>query len=95
MATTRMTQAGDIVQITDENHPWFPCLAVVKTTRSHDVKAYVTIPVNGDVPNGNASVQLRYDQCQVVGRAAIVAVPSGWARTEDPRTLAGKTRGTS
>lgn len=81
-----MPQAGDIVQITDENHQWFPCLAVVKTTRSHDVKAYVTIPVNDDVPNGNASVQLRHDQCVVVGRAAIVAVPSGWARTEETRT---------
>lgn len=70
---------GDIIQITDEKHHWFPVLLVVTEIKSWGVTAYATIPVNDpDVPNGAAYIRVPHEQYEKVG-AAVVAAAEGAA----------------
>lgn len=65
---------GDIVQITDEYHPWYPALLIVEKSKPNVVMGYTTIVTNNpDEPNGNAYVRLTSDQVKKVGTAVIVA----------------------
>lgn len=61
-------EEGDIVQITDETHEWFPSLIVVSEVKSFGVQGYVHIPMKGD-----AYIRLDKSKYERVGRAAIVA----------------------
>lgn len=66
-------EPGDIVQITDESHPWFPCLLVVDEVKSWGVQAYVTIPKsnnNTELP-GQAYNRLPFKKIKKVGAAVI------------------------
>jgi hypothetical protein len=65
-------EEGDIVQIIDETDHWFPCLIVVSEVKTWGVQGYVTIPRNGEDPNGNAYRRLAFDKVERVGRANIV-----------------------
>jgi hypothetical protein len=63
---------GDIVQITDEKHPWFPCLLIVDEVKSWGVQAACLIPksnVRNDVKQ--AFNRLKTEQVEVVGKAVI------------------------
>lgn len=66
---------GGIVQITDENHPWFPCLVIVSEVKSWGIEGYVTIPRNDGEPCGNAYIRLESRVFERVGASAIVRVP--------------------
>jgi len=39
-----MLQRGDIIQITNVNHQWFPCLLMVDEVEDWGVKAYLIEP---------------------------------------------------
>lgn len=67
-------EVGDIVQITDENHPWFPCLLVVSEVKSWGVQAFAFVPHSNDgsKPVGQAYNRLPFAQVEVAGRCLIV-----------------------
>lgn len=62
---------GDIVQITDENHHWFPCLIIVSEVKGFGVQGYITMPTNDKEPNGNAFIRLNTDQFDFIGMASV------------------------
>lgn len=56
-------EKGDIVQITDENHHWFPCLVVINSIQYWGIIGYIRIPLKGD-----AYIRLKNDEFEKVGR---------------------------
>ncbi len=61
-------EAGEIVQITNEEHRWYPCLVVVSEPKSFGCQGYVTIPKNDDQPNDNAYIRLEHSDYETVGK---------------------------
>lgn len=68
---------GDIVQIVDEDHAWFPCLLIVSEVKSWGVQAYALIPKSNDGSErtGEAYNRLKDDQIQRVGSS--LYMPAG------------------
>ena len=62
----------DIVQITDQEHHWFPCLLVVDELKGWGVMAYTQIVTNDAEPNGQAYIRVKSEQIERVGCAVIV-----------------------
>lgn len=64
-------QKGDVVQITDTNHPWFPCLLIVDEVKAWGVQACVIIPQSNDKsePPSQAFNRLKFEQIAKVGNA--------------------------
>lgn len=64
---------GNIVQITNESHPWFPALLIVDEVKSWGVQAYAIIPKknDGSEPPALAYNRLKYEDIQVVGMAHV------------------------
>ena len=63
---------GDIVQITNENHHWYPCLIIVSDVKSFGCQGYVLIPHNdGELPD-IAYIRLSSEEYEQVGKASIV-----------------------
>jgi hypothetical protein len=58
---------GTIVQITNENDKWFPCLLVVDEVKGFGVQGYITIPQKGD-----AYYRVKTGDFEVVGEAKVV-----------------------
>ena len=48
MADRRGIREDDIVQITDEEHHWYPCLLIVDEVKPWGVVAYVLYPTNSE-----------------------------------------------
>jgi hypothetical protein len=65
-------KAGDIVQITNEEHHWYPCLIIVSEPKSFGCQGYTTIPKNDEEPSGNAYIRLEHSDYEPVGRALVV-----------------------
>ena len=63
---------NDIVQITSDEHHWFPCLVVVNELKSYGVMGFVMIPSNDGTPAGQAYIFLKSGQYEIVGHAVIV-----------------------
>lgn len=63
---------GDIVQITNESHDWYPCLIIVDEITSFGIQGYITIPTNDTESNGNAFIRLKKDDYEMVGTALFV-----------------------
>lgn len=64
---------GDIVQITDESHPWFPCLLIVDEVKNWGVQAYAIVPKsndNSELP-AQAFNRLSFDIIEKVGHASV------------------------
>jgi hypothetical protein len=59
---------NDIVQITNTEHEWFPCLVTVSEVKSFGVQGYVTIPMQGD-----AYIRLVKEDYVKVGEVVIAA----------------------
>lgn len=71
----RVPEPGDIVQITNPLHPWYPCLLVVDEVKSWGVQAYVSIPrSNSNRDVGDAYNTLVSTDFEIVGVAQVVAV---------------------
>ncbi|WP_324670854.1 hypothetical protein [Hymenobacter sp. GOD-10R] len=65
-ASQGRAEEQDIVQITEEGHPWYACLLIVTEVSSIGVKGYLP------QPSGENTVQtLSFQQFQRVGRAVI------------------------
>ena len=64
-------EKGDIIQITDEDNKWYPCLLIVDEVKSWGVQAYITIPRVDGV--GNAYGRVEYGKFEKVGKASLVA----------------------
>ena len=67
-------EKGDIIQIIDESHSWFPALLIVDEVKSWGVQAYCISPLSNDgsIPVGNAYNRLKFDQIEKVGQAVII-----------------------
>ena len=63
---------GDIIQITNEDHQWFPALLVISKVADWGVQAYTTMVNNSDEPNGLAYIKLIDVEYEWVGVAKIV-----------------------
>lgn len=65
---------GDLVQITDEAHPWFPAVLVVSEVRTWGVQACVIVPQSNVQPPSCAQMwnRLRTGAFVRVGAAAVV-----------------------
>lgn len=69
---------GDVIQITDQAHPWYPALLIVDEVKRWGVQAYVVVPKSND---GNqwpslAYNRLTYDQIAQVGPALVRTRPA-------------------
>lgn len=61
---------GDIVQVTNIHHPWFPALLVIQHTTEDTISANAVIPTNDGVQY--APILLSdYMGCKHVGRSYI------------------------
>lgn len=67
----------DIVQITDETHPWYPALLIVGEVKPWGVQACALIPASNAAPKScnQAWNRLKTGSFERVGRA--VVVPGG------------------
>ena len=65
---------GDIVQITNEAHHWFPCLIVVREPKSFGCMGYTVIPTNTDERNGAAYIRLNSADYEPIGARVIFDV---------------------
>ena len=63
-------QTGDIVQITDDAHHWFPALIVVDELKSFGIQGFCFMP--GGSGTGEAYIRLRREEYERVGRAVIL-----------------------
>jgi hypothetical protein len=69
-----MFEKGDIVQIIDEKHAWFPCLLIVDEVKAWGVQAYALTPKSND---GSAKVAMAFnrvttEQVEKVGSAVVL-----------------------
>ncbi len=69
-----MYQIGDVIQIIDKEHPWFPCLLIVDEVKSFGVRAYALVPKSNDGSEAPSQAlnRLKFDQILKIGNAAIV-----------------------
>lgn len=67
-------ERGDIVQITDETHAWYPALLIVGERKSWGVQAVAIIPKSNDGSELPAQAwnRLTWDQIECVGIATVV-----------------------
>lgn len=65
---------GDIVQIVDEEHAWFPALLIVDEVKNWGVVAFALIPQknDGSEPVGRAYNRLSFAKIERVGEANII-----------------------
>ena len=63
---------GDIIQIEDPEHHWFPCLLVVDEVKNWGVVAYLSIPKDNSGDVGHAPIRLETGVFTRVGVAEIV-----------------------
>ena len=74
-------ESGDVVQITDEGHHWFPALVVVDEPKVFGFQGYVWMVNNSRTePNAQAYIRLEKKQYERIGRAIIT---TGAAPEED------------
>jgi len=64
---------GDIAQITDKTHSWYPCLVIVSEVKSWGIQGCVLVPESNDgsKPVGQAYNRLEYAKIVRVGKAEI------------------------
>lgn len=67
-------ELGDIVQIVDKNHHWFPALITVTEPKSFGCKGYMIVVKSNDPddPNPQAYVRLNHEHFKKVGHAVII-----------------------
>lgn len=65
-------QAGDIVQVTNDDHHWFGCLIVVSEPKSFGCQGYVSFPKDNAGNVADAYIRLNHADFERVGHAALV-----------------------
>lgn len=63
---------GDVVQITDEKHHWYPALLIVEEVKPFGCLAYAHCPADGNNFSGAAFIRLNHDVYARIGDAKIV-----------------------
>jgi len=63
-----MVKQHSIVQVTNKDNEWFPCLVIVSELKSFGIQGYTSIPKGGD-----AYIRLKKEDYEYVGEAAIVS----------------------
>lgn len=68
-----MFEKGDIVQIIDKEHGWYPSLLIVDEPKSWGIQGYTLIPKSNDgsEPVATAYNRLLNEQIEKVGVASI------------------------
>lgn len=74
-------KVGDLVQIVDEAHGWFPCVLFVSEVKSWGVIAFAMIPKanDGSVKPAEAYTRLEHNAIQRVGSS--LYMPQGTAES--------------
>lgn len=67
-------KAGDIVQIIDEVHAWYPSLLIVDEVKTWGVQAYVIMPKDNitSASTDVAYIRLQWSTIARVGKAEVV-----------------------
>lgn len=65
-----MIKPGDLIQITREDHHWFPCVAMVSEVKSFGCQAFVWVPAGGGV--GEVYIRLKREDYEKVGEGIVV-----------------------
>lgn len=78
---------GDVVQITNVEHPWFPCLIVVSELKSFGIQGFAFMPANDGSGTGEAYIRLQASDYEPLGAAAIIMSES----TLEARNAAAET----
>ncbi len=70
-------QPGDVVQIVDEAHSWYPCLLLVGKVKSWGVQACALIPKSNDGSERPAEAwnRLKFEQVARIGEAHVCHPP--------------------
>ena len=63
-----MVEKDDIVQVTNDDNEWFPCLVVVSELKAFGIQGYTSIP-----KKGQAYIRLKFEDYEKVGTALVVA----------------------
>lgn len=50
---------GDVIQITNAQHHWFPALCIVDEIKGFGCQAYVIVPQRNDAPQSVAEAYIR------------------------------------
>lgn len=66
-------ETGDVIQITNAQHHWFPCLVIVSEVKSFGCQGYAMIPKNDGTPTRNAYIRLIKADYERIGKAVVVA----------------------
>lgn len=66
-------KAGDVVQITDPTHHWYPSLIIVSEPKAWGIQGYAIIPTNGEESNGQAYIRLKHGGYEYVGKAVVIS----------------------
>lgn len=62
---------NSVVQITDNKHPWFGCIVVVKKIRKEGIQAFAIIPDNSPGVNAAAFINLSKETYEYIGHAVV------------------------
>ena len=66
-------QVGDIIQITDESHPWYPCLLIVTEPKTWGVQACCLWPEsNAERKIAHGYNRLKNEQIVICGKAHVI-----------------------
>jgi hypothetical protein len=69
----REMKKGDVIQLTDITHAWYPCLMVVGEVKSWGVQACVLVPQsNAEQSVTQAWNRLSFNQVCFIGEAQII-----------------------
>ena len=64
-----MIEKGTIVQITNKEHNWFPCLIIVDEVKTWGIQGYLVVPTNDSKPNSTAHTRIETADFELVGTA--------------------------
>jgi len=69
-----MLNNGDVVQIINEEHRWFPCLLIVDKVKSYGVEAYTITPtfIGGISSITTAPTQLLDSDIKFIGHSKVI-----------------------
>lgn len=71
--TEREMRTGDVVQIVDVTHAWYPCLMLVGEVKTWGVQACVLVPQSNAEQNvTQAWNRLNFNQVRFVGEAHVI-----------------------
>lgn len=71
-APARVIHPGDLIQITDPNHKWFPTVVVADQIKAWGVQAFAYWPSNTDKPS-KAHIRLQAGQYEYCGTCVIIS----------------------